>query len=85
MKVESKPEWMPINQNRTEPEWKDSEYTIKISRIKHREFEDGCQQTARKIVEWLKQLCITPNHIQCGLRRGCCPECIEQFCKEVGA
>ena len=79
--MKAQPEWMPSNPNRIEPEWRDSEYTIRMNRIKHREFEDGCQQTARKIVEWLEKLCITPNHTQCGLRRGCCPECLGQLKK----
>lgn len=83
MEVESKPEWMPINQNRTEPGWKDSEYTIKISRIKHREFEDGCQQTARNIFVWLNSDCVESHSDGFNRTRKDCKFCMQQFCKEV--
>jgi hypothetical protein len=75
-------EWMPANPH--DPSIFSGAHGFFIDDPEYIAFHDGCQQAARKIVEWLKQLCITPNHIQCGLRRGCCPECIEQFCKEVG-
>jgi len=87
MPKEPVPEWMPQNSNRTEPKWNDSAYTIKISRIKHREFEDGCRQTARKIMEWLQEECPEYNHhTHFGHynQRKNCVECWQQFCKEAG-
>lgn len=62
------------------------EYTREVSyqvRLKGgiTEFDFTNKAQARKIVEWLEKLCITPNHTQCGLRRGCCPECLGQLKK----
>jgi len=82
MKVQ--PEWMPKNPNRIEPEWRDSEYTIRMSRIKHREFEDGCQQVARKIFVWLNSDCIEPHSDGFTRTHKDCKFCMKQFCKEVG-
>ena len=77
-------DWMPKNPNRIEPEWRDSAYTIKISRIKHREFEDGCQQTARKLAEWLEEYCIHPHSNAFHRTHKDCKFCMEQLCKDVG-
>jgi hypothetical protein len=62
-------EWMPINQNRTEPE--------------HKEFEDGCQQTARKIAGRLYEPCKEHDHVY-DTRRFECYQCMESLRKEVG-
>ena len=83
----------------TQPEWMQIITAEELNNIKGHDYtgllieypnalpillEAQCEKASRAIAEWLAQLCITPNHIQCGLRRGCCPECIEQFRREVG-
>lgn len=73
MKAASNPEWMPENP-----------YPESISTFtRHMDFEDGCQQTARKIFVWLNSDCSEPHSEGFDRTHKDCKFCMQQFCKEV--
>ena len=74
------PEWMPEN-----PYPKSNSIPLGETSQRYLAYKDGCQQTARKLVEWLGQGCTTHCAYPEKYKRRCyCSACMEQLRKEVG-
>ena len=78
----TQPKWMPKNPY---PKLKQIDYwetprdeTCQEANKDHQIFLDGCQQTARKLVEWLEDRC---HH---AVYRKFCPICWDELRKEAG-
>jgi hypothetical protein len=83
------PEWMPKNPFPAIRKCADEDGVIQeYANESHNIFKAGCRQTARKIAEWGTVICLDAKHSGCisGYKRirFDCPECMEQFQREVG-
>ena len=80
----TQPEWMPKNPY---PAMSIGGRDGDSVNLKYLGFNEGCRQTSRKIAEWGTVICLDAKHSGCisGYKRirFDCPECMEQFQREV--